>query len=77
MNITNEQFKALEKALMLLPSGKDYLALTEEEQDTISSADAVMIALAKKRKAVNARTAAYVANKRKTDKNYARSRKEN
>ena len=77
MNITNKQYEALKAAIYLLPSGDAFTALPKEEQDTIVAAQVVLIDLYRKKKASNKKTADYIANKRKTDKNYARSRKEN
>ena len=76
MNITNKQYEALKAAIYLLPSGDAFTALHKEEQDTIVAAQVVLIDLYRKKKASNKKTADYIANKRKTDKNYARSRKE-
>lgn len=76
MNITNKQYEALKAAIYLLPSGDAFTALPKEEQDTIVAAQVVLINLYRKKKASNKKTAEYIANKRKTDKNYARSRKE-
>jgi hypothetical protein len=77
LNITNKQYEALKAAIYLLPSGDAFTALPKEEQDTIVAAQVVLIDLYRKKKASNKKTADYIANKRKTDKNYARSRKEN
>lgn len=75
MNITTAQFKALEDALRLLPQGDAFKALTPEEQTTIAEADKVLIDLIKKRRRDNKRTAEYIAEKRKTNPNYARTRR--
>ena len=72
MNVTNSDFEAIKKALELLPHGVELKALSDDEQKTIINADAIMIKLYKKKKAGNKRTAEYIAEKRKTDKNYAR-----
>ncbi len=72
MNLTNNDFLAIEKALALLPHGEDFNNLTKETQEIIIKADQVMINLYKKKKANNKRTADYIAEKRKTNKNYAR-----
>jgi hypothetical protein len=76
LNITNKQYEALKAAIYLLPSGDAFTALPKEEQDTIVAAQVVLVDLYRKKKASNKKTADYIANKRKTDKNYARSRKE-
>lgn len=72
MNITNSDYKAIERALRLLPQGEEFNALPENEQKTILNAELIMIKLYKKRKANNKRAAEYIAEKRKTNKNYAR-----
>ena len=75
--ITKDDFNKIEKALALYSSNPDkFKALSKEEQDIIIEADVVMVNLCKKRKRDNERTAEYIAEKRKTDKNYARSKKE-
>lgn len=76
MNMTNDDFKKIEKALMLLPQGEEFKALPKETQDIIVDANVVMVRLLKKKKTNNAKTANYIAEKRKLDKNYARSKKE-
>ena len=75
MNITKSDFLAIEQALRLLPQGPAFMALSDEEQAIISEADRVMMALYKKGVRNNKRTAQYIANKRKDDPNYARSKK--
>lgn len=75
MNITNKQYEALKAAIYLLPSGDAFTALPKEEQDTIVAAQVVLMDLYRKKKASNKKTADYIANRRKTDKNYARSKK--
>lgn len=72
MYLTNEEFDAIKKALELLPHGKAFAILKEEAQDIITSADAVMVGLLKKKKTNNKKVAEYIADKRKSNKNYAR-----
>lgn len=72
MNITNKEFEAIEMALKLLPRGDEFKNLPRETQDTIVRADTTMVNLLQKKKKSNKRTAEYVANKRKENKNYAR-----
>lgn len=72
MNITKEDFKKLKKAIELLPHEKNFKKLTKEHQEIITSADIVLVNLEKKRKKDNKRQAAYIAEKRKVNKNYAR-----
>ena len=73
MNITNKDFEVIKKALELLPTGEEFNKLSKEYQDIIVNADTVMVNLLKKKKANNERTSKYIAEKRKTDKNYART----
>lgn len=72
MNITNKEFEAIEKALELLPHGKTFIGLNEETQNIILNADKAMLNLMKKKEKDNKRTAKYIAEKRKTNPNYAR-----
>lgn len=72
MFITNKDFETIKKALELLPHGEDFNGLSKEKQDIIVNADATMVNLLKKKEKDNKRTAEYVADKRKTNKNYAR-----
>ena len=71
MNITNKDFETIEKALMIFV-GDEFIRLKPEQQQLLIEADDVMINLAKKKKANNDRTSKYIAEKRKTNKNYAR-----
>ena len=72
MNITNSDYEALKKAVEMLPHGEAFKMLSVEAQQTIINADTVLIKLLKKKKNDNKRVAAYIAEKRKTNKNYAR-----
>ena len=72
MNITKDQFEALTKIRTLLPSGDQFNELPDHLQQIIIDYDTTLVNLYKKRKADNKRTAAYIAEKRKTNKNYAR-----
>lgn len=74
MYLKNEEFDAIEKALSLLPHGEAFKELSAEQQSIIVKADTVMVGLLKKRKENNRRVSAYIAGKRKTDKNYARKK---
>lgn len=74
MNVTTKDFKALEEALALFPTGDDFASLPAEVQNIIVEADSVLVRLEKKRRASNKRTADYIAEKRRTDKNYARGK---
>lgn len=72
MYITNADFAAIEAALRLLPNGKEFRILPEETQKIIIDAEVVMVNLCKKKKRDNKRTAEYIAEKRKGNKEYAR-----
>ena len=72
MYITRNDFNTLKKAVELLPHEAQFNNLTEDQRNIIIKADAVLIELLKKRKKDNKRQAAYIAEKRKTNKNYAR-----
>lgn len=74
MFLTNAEFEAIKKALELLPHGEEFENLDKESQDIIVNADSTMIRLLKKKKANNKKVAEYIADKRKTNKNYARSK---
>lgn len=72
MYLTNEEFNAIKKALELLPHGEEFNNLSRENQDIIVNADKTMVGLLKKKKANNEKVSKYIADKRKTNKNYAR-----
>ena len=71
MNITNNDFKAIEAALQTITPER-FKQYTPEEQNAVILASTTMVNLLKKKKANNKRTAEYIANKRVNDKNYAR-----
>lgn len=71
MYITNEDFKAIEKALSMF-SGDTFNNLTEEQQETVTKADSVMMRLVRKKKHDNARQKSFMVEKRKSDKFYGR-----
>ena len=72
MYLTNEEFNAIKKALELLPHGEEFNNLDKGNQNIIVNADTTMINLLKKKKANNKKVAEYIADKRKSNKNYAR-----
>lgn len=74
MNLTKKDFMAIEAALKLLPQGEAFKELCEDEQKIIVNAEVTMLNLLKKKRTNNERTKLYIAEKRKTDKNYARSK---
>lgn len=72
MYITNADYEALKAAIELLPEGEAYKSLDHEKQNIIAKADTTLIKLAKKKESDNKKIAAYIAEKRKANKNYAR-----
>lgn len=74
MFLTNAEFEAIKNALELLPHGEKFENLDKESQNIIVNADSTMIGLLKKKKANNKKVAEYIADKRKNNKNYARSK---
>lgn len=75
MYLTNEEFNAIKKALELLPHGNIFAGLSKEKQDIIINADTTMVKLLSKKRINNKKTSKYIAEKRKTNKDYARSKK--
>lgn len=71
MNITNSDFEIIKKAIALLPHGDE---LDVEKREIVHQADLVLCRLNEKRNRDNNRTAKYIAEKRKVDKTYARSK---
>ena len=69
-----DEFEAIREALELLPMGDAFNALPKNQQDIICKADAVIVKLYRRKRDSNRKTAAYIAEKRKTDKNYARKK---
>lgn len=74
MFLTNAEFEAIKKALELLPHGEEFENLDNESKNIIVNADSTMIGLLKKKKSNNKKVAEYIADKRKSNKNYARSK---
>lgn len=72
MYLTNEEYNAIKKALELLPHGEEFTKLDKEKQNIIVNADTTMVKLFLKKKANNKKVSKYIAEKRKTNKNYAR-----
>ena len=71
MNVINSQLEVLKKAVDIL-SGEARVTRGEKEK-AIAEAQLVMKALEAKRERDNARTWKYILEKRKKDKDYARS----
>lgn len=70
MNIKIDEFKAIESALRLI----NYNSLSEDEQKIVINADSSMLDVLHRHKISNQKTAKYIAEKRKVDKNYARKK---
>ena len=68
MNITNNDYEVLESAINVLRT----VELPVEDQRIVSSAVSVMDGLRQKKEKDNKRIAAYIKDKRKENKNYAR-----
>lgn len=77
MQIKKDEFEAIENALMLLPCGEWFKRLNDETQTIIINADVAMVNILKRKKKSNKKTAEYIAERRKTDKNYARKKEHN
>lgn len=75
MFITNNDFKTIQAALMILPHGEEFNKLPEDKQNIILSADLCLANLLKKKEKDNKRISSYIADKRKENKNYARGKK--
>lgn len=75
MQITLEQFKTVEKAFALLPHGEEFNRLNAETQETITNAEIALIKVLQRYKKEKKHTAEVIAERRKTNKNYARGRK--
>lgn len=70
MNIKIDEFKAIESALKLI----NFNSLSEDDQKIVINADSSMIDVIHRHKILNQKTAKYIAEKRKVDKNYARKK---
>lgn len=69
MNVTNAQIKAIQEALDLLQETGN----KKKRKQIIENACNVMKELQEKKRKVNERTKNYINEKRKTNKNYART----
>lgn len=74
MNIRVDEFNALQEAIMMLPVGDEFSKLPKEKQSVIINADTALCEIWSRHKKQNRKTADYIAEKRKTNKNYARSK---
>ena len=71
--LTNKQWDAVVDVVWyLLPEIRDFKTLTEEQQNKIIRADIAIVEATKRKREMNKRTANYIAEKRKDNKNYAR-----
>ena len=72
MNIKNDQIKAIETALLLLPQGKELKKLDKKTRRIIESADAVLAELEEARRASTAKNYAKIKERRAVDRFYGR-----
>lgn len=72
MYLKKEEYETIKEVALLFPTGEDFEKLPEETRDTITRLDVLLSNLYKRQKASNAKTARYIAEKRKTNRNYAR-----
>ena len=77
MYIKTSEFKAIGDVLFnqvgeFVPQGEAFEALPKEQKEAIYKADMAFMAILKRHKAQNKKTARYIASKRKENKNYAR-----
>ncbi len=72
MYLKKKEFEAIETALRLLI---DYDKLCECERRILLQADISLMNVVRRNKELNRKTAKYIAEKRKIDKNYARPKK--
>lgn len=72
MFLKKDEFEILTQVYDYLPTGEDFEALPEEQRYLITRFDALLVSLNRRRQASNAKTAQYIAEKRKTNRHYAR-----
>ena len=72
MFIKKNEFETLKAISRLLPNGEDFEALPEADRAIITTFDTLLVNLHKRQQASNRKTADYIAEKRKINKNYAR-----
>ncbi len=72
MQMKLDEFKAIEKARNILLSTEQFKMLSEEEQNIIIQADVALVKIWKRYKKDNERQKNYVADKRKSNKDFAR-----
>ena len=73
MNITNKDYETIKNIYTLLPTGTAYDRLPAEDKKKIEDFDMTLKSLLSKKEKDNKRIAAYIADKRKDNKNYART----
>ena len=76
MYIKKEEFKAIAETFKLLPRGEDFEKLTEEEQNNMIKAEVALIKAIRRQKEDNKKTWERIKEKRKTNKNYGRPKRE-
>ena len=72
MNLKTSEYELLKKISSLLPAQSDFERLPKEDQEIIVKYDALLIDLYRRKQESNHKTAQYIAEKRKDNKNYAR-----
>ena len=73
MFIKNEQYEILLRIRDLLPEGETFINLPKEDQEAIVKFESLLLEYRKEQRDRNTKIAAYVAEKRKTDKNFGRT----
>lgn len=74
MYLKTEEFKAIEKALKMLPHGKNFERLRQQNKDIIIEAETAMLHCLKRNKRSNERQRIYLSGKRAVDKDYGRGK---
>ena len=77
MYIKKSEFEAIAKVIYnqghhYTPEGKHFESLPDEMKEALYNADIALINVCKRNEIQNRKTADYIANKRKINKNYAR-----
>ena len=76
MYLSKDDFEKLEAALRLLPTGQDFCLLPPEHREIIIAADTVLFDAKKLNKQYTKKQIAHINEKRKTNWNYGRSKKQ-
>lgn len=72
MFLKNKEYETLKSIMSLFPTGEDFQKLPEDQKALIEKYDTLMLVLYRRKQEGNKKTAEYIAEKRKTNKNYAR-----